>query len=101
MQNDLSKGVRPSMPTFKALLFALALVLFGATVIFAQADVSTATLKGTIADQSGGRIAGAVVVATDTEHGIRHETTSDSLGGYQFPFLPPSTYSVRVEKPGF
>ena len=79
----------------------MALVLFGATAVFSQADVSTATLKGTITDQSGGRIADAVVVATDTEHGTRRESTTDSLGAYQIPFLVPSSYSVRVEKPGF
>lgn len=89
------------MPKATTLLSAMALVLFGATAVFSQADVSTATLKGTITDQSGGRIADAVVVATDTEHGTRRESTTDSLGAYQIPFLVPSGYSVRVEKPGF
>jgi hypothetical protein len=70
----------------------MALVLFGATAVFAQADVSTATLKGTITDQSGGRIADAVVVATDTEHGIRREAKSDS-GGVSASF--PGAQHVR------
>jgi hypothetical protein len=89
------------MPKLSSLLFAMALVLFGAMAAFAQADVSTATLKGTITDQTAGRISDALVVATDTEHGSRHESRSDSLGAYQIPFLVPSTYDVRVEKPGF
>jgi Carboxypeptidase regulatory-like domain/TonB dependent receptor len=83
------------------LSFAVALVLSCSTVAFSQADVSTATLKGTITDPSGALVAGAQIRATNTERGTVHEATTDSLGVYQIPFLQPGTYDLRIETKGF
>jgi len=65
------------------------------------AQVNQARLSGTVADQSGGAIAGAAVTVTDVEKGVSRTLTTDSAGEYVAPNLDPSTYRVRVEFHGF
>ena len=89
------------MKTLSSLFLSAAVlfVLLGAAAY--PQDVSTATLKGTVTDQSGAVVAGARVKVENVERGIVQETIADSLGAYQIPFLPPGTYAIRVEAPGF
>ncbi len=82
-------------------VFCLSLVLLmcGANAAFAQ-EV-TATITGTITDQSGAAIAGANVVAKSTERGITYNSTSNESGLYRISNLPVGSYELRVEKEGF
>ncbi len=82
-------------------VFCLSLVLLmcGANAAFAQ-EV-TATITGTITDQSGAAIAGANVVAKSTERGISYNSTSNESGLYRISNLPVGSYELRVEKEGF
>ena len=66
----------------------------------ALAQVS-ATLSGTITDQSGGLVPAAVVTVTNVDTGASRRTVSDAAGQYQFPSLPVGHYEVRGAKPGF
>ena len=68
---------------------------------FGQADVSTAALKGTITDQSGGVVAGASVKVTSTDRGLEHLANTDGAGLFQVPFLAPGNYEIRIEAKGF
>ena len=77
------------------------LASLGAASLFGQADVSTAALKGTITDQSGGVVAGATVKVTSIDRGTEHVVSTDSAGLFQVPFLSPGKYDARIEARGF
>jgi hypothetical protein len=61
----------------------------------------TGTLTGVVVDQSGGNVAGAKVVATNTGTGINYNAITTEAGVYVLPSLPPGPYEVTVENAGF
>jgi len=71
-----------------------------AFVSIAQAQ-DTASLRGTITDQSGGVIVGAKVKLTNTQTNISRTTTSSNDGGYLFTLVPVGTYALTVTHADF
>lgn len=71
------------------------------TFVYAQVDVSTATLKGTIYDPYQAVVPSAVVVVTSLERGTSQKVTSDEQGAFRVPLLPPGIYRVEVHAEGF
>src|SRR5713101_9779339 len=67
----------------------------------ANAQVSGATLSGTITDPSGAAIAGAKLSITNTATGITRDVTTDSAGFYSAPNLLPAPYEVTAGASGF
>ena len=59
------------------------------------------TIQGTVFDQSGGAIPGAVVTVVDVARGVTRTLTADSAGEYVATNLTPGTYTVRAETKGF
>ena len=49
----------------------------------------------------GRRCTRAPVTATNVSTNASRQTVTTDTGDYSFPSLPPGTYTVRVEKPGF
>ena len=82
-------------------LFCLTLVgvICGASVTSAQ-EV-TATITGTITDQSSAAVAGANVTATSVERGVAYTATTNDAGIYRISNLPVGNYDLKVEKTGF
>lgn len=62
---------------------------------------ATGSISGSIADASGGAIAGAKVTVNGEATGLVRETKSDNAGHYVVPLLGVAAYSVRVEFTGF
>jgi hypothetical protein len=60
-----------------------------------------ASIRGTILDPQGQAVSNATVTLVDTSDGRATETTSDSLGIYQFNALPAAPYQLTVEASGF
>ncbi len=58
-------------------------------------------MSGTVLDANGAVVPGASVDATNTQTGVTIRTVSSEFGLYVFPSLPPGTYTINVEKPGF
>jgi len=80
----------------------LVTLLFSLTAsVVVQAQVTGATLSGTVADPSGAVVAGAQISIKNTATGITRDVTSDSSGFYTAPNLPPADYEVRVSAKGF
>jgi Carboxypeptidase regulatory-like domain len=77
----------------------LALLVGGTNVALAQ-EV-TATIAGTITDQSGAAIVGATVTAKSAARGISYTGVSNDAGIYRIAQLPVDNYDLRVEKTGF
>ena len=80
-----------------------ALVLTCAATIFAfgQADVSSATVKGTVTDQQGAAVAGATVTAKNIDQGTTRSDTTNSDGEFQILALRPGLYEISVRAQGF
>ena len=84
-------------------LWALVLLLAGA---FATRDLraqtaASATVVGTVTDQSNAIVPGAAIKLTNVATGVSQTTTANETGQYTFPTVTPGTYSVEVTKQGF
>ena len=87
--------------------FAISLAIF-VTLLFsliagvvAHAQVTGATLSGTVTDPSGAVVAGATIAAKNNATGVVRNTTTDSSGLYSIPNLLPGDYEIRISATGF
>ncbi len=78
--------------------FLLAIVLLACGQMFAGV---TASISGTVKDQSGAAIAGATVTATNVGTAIAQTQTTNSQGFYSFQSLPLGKYVIDVQQKGF
>ena len=67
----------------------------------AMPQVSTATVNGTITDESKAVLPGVTVTATDLQTGRQYVALSDDRGAYRLVNLPPGTYRMQAELAGF
>lgn len=74
-------------------------MLLGAAAGVAQ--VSTATIVGTVYDPAGAVVPGAKVSVTNQATGVRRMTIAGTNGQYVVPYLNVGTYSVLVTAAGF
>ncbi len=81
--------------TYGPFLFLLLITSFS----FAQ-DAASGTLRGTVADSSGARIAGASVTAIHARTGVERTINCDQDGGFALQYLPPGEYEVRAVAAG-
>jgi len=68
---------------------------------FGVAQMTTATIAGTVLDPSGAVIPGATVTATNTDTKFTRTTTTGAAGNYRLEFLPIGKYSVNTQASGF
>jgi len=83
--------------TFSPWMLSLLILLLAATAL-AQ---TTASIQGTVTDQSGAAVANAKITIKNTALGIERTTQTSSSGSYEVPALPPGIYSVQVQMTGF
>src|SRR5437879_4008795 len=67
----------------------------------AGAQLLQGTIDGNVMDSSQAAIAGALVTAKDQQTNFTRETTTNEVGGYSLPGLPPGTYMITVGLAGF
>jgi Carboxypeptidase regulatory-like domain len=79
------------------LLFALAIV--GLPAVYGQ--TVTATLTGTVTDQTGAVVPGVTVTAKNQGTELEYTAESSAAGAYTIPFLPVGNYVVSAEMTGF
>src|SRR6266851_3339110 len=60
-----------------------------------------ATLSGRITDPQDAVIADVKITAIKVDTGAKFDTVSNDDGLFTVPFLPPSTYRIIAEHPGF
>src|ERR1700722_3401822 len=78
-----------------------ALVVLLSPIALGQGGAATGDLQVTVKDPKGNLVTNATVIVSDVAKGLARTATSDSQGGYRARQLPPATYSVTVEAPGF
>jgi len=67
----------------------------------ASAQVTSATLVGTVNDPSGAALPGVSVTAKNADTGFTRTVTTGETGAYRLEFLPIGTYSVEATLSGF
>jgi hypothetical protein len=85
--------------TLVAALFAVFVGLFW--VSDAGAQVTTATIVGTITDTSSAALPGATVIARNVDTGFTRTVPTNEAGAYRLEFLPIGSYVVEVSLSGF
>jgi hypothetical protein len=66
-----------------------------------DAQIPSASLRGTITDPARGVLTDAKVTARDTKTGAVREVVTDAAGRYSLPSLEPGAYDVEVAARGF
>jgi hypothetical protein len=84
----------------RAVLVVLLLTALPLTT-FVQAQSSTTSLRGTVSDPQGAVLPDATVTLSSPATGFSESKKTDRDGVYQFLQLPPGTYTLTVNKPGF
>lgn len=79
----------------------LAILLAFPLATGASAQITTATIVGTITDSSGGALPGATVTARNVDTGLTRTVPSNEVGAYRLEFLPIGSYVVEVTLSGF
>ena len=85
-----------------ALLLCVAFALtIAIPLLHSQNRVSTASLSGVVTDPQGKRVTGATVTLLNPNLGTIRKFTTDSVGIFSFSLLPPGTYNLKIDAPGF
>ena len=79
-----------------ALAFAIAILAFAV-----QAQTPRGSLRGTVQDASGARVASARVVLQAVDSALRREATSEDRGEFRLDDLLPGNYRITVSATGF
>jgi hypothetical protein len=80
---------------------AVALVLLGGGWHAAHAQITSASVFGSVKDAQGGVIPGATVVLTSVTRGTAIEVVSNHEGYFVFPTVSADTYKIKVTMEGF
>lgn len=77
------------------------LFFLSACISIVRAQEISASIRGTVLDQTGGTVSGATVKAMNPDTGLQRQTVSDSHGAYSLLELPVGRYRLQVEASGF
>jgi hypothetical protein len=94
---DLFRYFRSALSLVLAPLILSALV---AATLLAQTGTGNVSLRGQVFDQTGA-VVGAVTVSVVTPGGTALVAQTNEEGRYVFRNLPPGTYKVQINVPGF
>src|SRR5947209_1628188 len=87
-------GVLASKKTSLTLLAAIAVLII--LPVIALAQITSATIVGTITDPSGAQVPSATVTARNVDTGLTRTVVSGEDGSYRLEFLPIGNYVVEV-----
>jgi|KBSMisStaDraftv2_1062788.scaffolds.fasta_scaffold00168_15 hypothetical protein len=82
------------------LVFAGFVATTSAPVVCAQSNIS-GDITGTVTDASGAALPNAQVTVTSMEKGQAKVVTTDKVGDFRVPLLPPGNYEIKVSATGF
>jgi hypothetical protein len=85
--------------SFRAITVAIALASAGFAPAYAQ--LSSATVTGTVRDPANGVIGNAALVLRNVATSVERRAVSNSTGDYSFTNVPPGQYVIEASAPGF
>src|SRR5262247_1018251 len=94
MKNHTGRGVCCSLLAILALLAA-------PVIARAQTQITTGVIQGTVLDDAGAVVAGAVVEVKNTDTNLTKNLSTDSDGRFVFLQLPSGRYTLTVSKQGY
>lgn len=83
------------------LVILLAALMALLVVSPAYSQQSSATVNGTVRDESGAVVEGATISLTNLDTAVSRNSVSNSTGNYAFIDVLPGSYSLKVAKTGF
>src|SRR5579864_6801954 len=89
------------MIVFRISLRALGMLACLALAVCSAHAQYRASIQGVVTDSQGAAVSGATVTLKNLETNQTLIATTDDSGIYNFNALPPSKYSLTVEKAGF
>ncbi len=87
--------------SFACAVVLAACLLLASPVAHAQGVGASGSVSGTVTDPTGAVIPKGTVTAEDASRGIRLSATVEGNGQYRFTNLPPGTYDLTAQIPGF
>jgi len=106
-QKGLDNVNNKTFSALRASAAPLALIVAGFTASAAfvapamAQDVTAANLSGTVVDDSGNNVPGAMVTVTSVDRGFSRTATTSGNGSFSIPGMPLGTYNVTVAADGF
>jgi hypothetical protein len=86
----------------KRIIPAIAFLLFlGGCFVSVHAQVTTATVTGTVMDTTGAVVPGATVALKNTDNNVVRQTTSGADGEFHFEYVVVGRYQLTVTHAGF
>ncbi len=87
---------------YRSLNALVLVILFGVGSLYAQSQVSSADIRGTVTDRTGATLSGVTITVTQIDKGMLRQVITDSNGQYAAPLLPPAAdYQIKAELAGF
>ena len=82
----------------KALISIMGITIVGLAVMVSSvtAQITTATIIGTVSDPNGAPVPAATVTAKNVDTGLTRTVTSGEDGSFRLDFLPVGNYSVEI-----
>src|SRR5215469_2831671 len=94
-----AEGFPCSRKPWTAFVVTTLAALLSSSSAFAQ--VTTASVIGTVTDRQGAAVADAQATITNTDTNLTRGTTTNSQGEYRFDLLPVGHYTLNVTRSGF
>src|SRR2546428_1107807 len=79
----------------------LSLLLFAFCLSVTAWCQDQATIVGVVSDSTSAVVTGAKVTVTNSQRGVKRETTSNSFGEYTVAKVPIGAYEITAEAAGF
>jgi hypothetical protein len=92
-------GKTSSISLIANVFLGMCVILGAATV--SRAQISTATISGTVSDGQGAMLSDAKILITNTETGVSTTSATNKDGAYTAASLPIGNYKVEAQKEGF
>lgn len=83
------------------LFIIVTLALLSVGPAWSQSEATSAQLSGTVQDQNGSSVPGAIVTLSNPNMNFSRQATTANNGIYSFALIPPGGYQLKVEKAGF
>jgi hypothetical protein len=77
------------------------LALMALSGVVAAWGQTTSSLRGIVTDSQGGAVDSASALLQNDQTGFKRSVLTDATGVYQFLQVPPGSYVLVIEKPGF
>ena len=96
-----SDGAKKEESMTGTLRVGIATILLMVSMAAAALAQSASTITGTVKDSSDAVLPGATVILVNPGQAISQTALTNPDGVFVFPQLPPGTYTISVELPGF